>query len=344
MRELTSLQFDIFARLIASGDINRTAMELDLPAREVETNLRLLEDRVGHRLFDRSFGVHVLTPAGRHVVAALDRLSDQMTGRADADELLLENVVPSDEPAVAVAPAPAPAPHVPAMTGTAEAASTPPVSSPVVSLIRPQGQVRHLTLAAHAVIFSHFQESLTAFEEANPDIRITVELAPLAHADAWRMLERGDADIAYYYALDRQGGGEGRYAWSEPVSLFAAADHALGRLDHAMAADLAQTPYIALPDHDLLRELMEAALERTGLRVGEARTVGANLYEVLRAVQTGRGYCAALGSMARDFARMPNITRIRYAQGMPQVAIFQGVAPARADDAAVQALSEYLFR
>ncbi|MFD2428698.1 hypothetical protein ACFSUK_12240 [Sphingobium scionense] len=51
-------------------------------------------------------------------------------------------------------------------------------------------------------MFGHFQDALTAFEAANDDIAITLDLSVQSAVDAARAIESLRADIAYFYALE----------------------------------------------------------------------------------------------------------------------------------------------
>lgn len=313
---------DLFARVVASGDVHRAAHDVGLSGDEVEAELAALERRLGFSLFNRTFGVHTLTETGRRTVAALDQLSREMVGDH-----------------VARAPERAPEPEV-ADTQIPPA----PVAPPPAPVATPASTVRSITLAAHPTLFTQFQEALTAFEDSNPDISITMRLAPLSASEAAEQFARGDADIAYFHTLRDPVGMDTRYAWSEPVSLFIGSAHPLAQADAVEPADLADTPYVAVLAGDMVRALCEAALERTGLACPWPVAEAASAYDLMQMVRDGAGYCVMAGPMAREFARMSDISRLRYAAGLPQIEVRQAINPARADDAAVQALGEYLFR
>lgn len=217
---------------------------------------------------------------------------------------------------------------------------------------RPQGKtqpsrpepLRHIMLASHPAIFSHFQEALVAFEEASPDIGITLHLDSMDAHRVQDLFARKQADIAYFYALEEPEGIASRYAWSERISLFVGKDHPLARKDATLAEDLAAVPYIALAPGTMARDLAEEALARCGLDVGPALLETDNLYEIMKQVQRQPCYFAAFGSTARDFGKMPGITRLNFAQGLPQVQVRQAVRPDLGNDPALLALAEFLFR
>src|SRR3546814_3435786 len=84
-----------------------------------------------------------------------------------------------------------------------------------------------------------FQEALAAFEAANDDVAITLDLTiHLADEAAWA-LRRGKADIAYFYALGETDEPLSRYGWSEQINLYAGADHPLARRDSVATGELA---------------------------------------------------------------------------------------------------------
>ena len=204
--------------------------------------------------------------------------------------------------------------------------------------------VRTVTLASHPAIFSHFQEALVAFEEASPDIGITMRLAGIGPAEVQDLFEQKLADIVYFYALKEPEGFTSRYAWSERISLFVGEGHPLAKKNNPLAEDLAATPYVALAPGNLARTLTEDALAESGLDVGLALTETDNLYEIMKQVQSSPCYFAAFGPMARDFGKMPGIVRIAWAQGLPQVQVRQAVRDDLSDDPAILALAEFLFR
>lgn len=204
--------------------------------------------------------------------------------------------------------------------------------------------VRHIMLASHPAIFSHFQEALVAFEEASPDIGITLHLDSMDAPRVKDLFARKEADIAYFYTQEEPEGLASRYAWSERISLFVGKDHPLARKDATLAEDLASVPYIALAPGTMARDLAEETLARCGLNVGPALLETDNLYEIMKQVQRQPCYFAAFGSTARDFGKMPGITRLNFAQGLPQVQVRQAVRPDLGNDPALLALAEFLFR
>ncbi|MPT49059.1 MAG: LysR family transcriptional regulator [Sphingobium sp.] len=212
------------------------------------------------------------------------------------------------------------------------------------SFQRPRPATRTITLASHPAIFSHFQEALLAFEQASPDISITLRLEPISAADIRHLFAQGLADIAYFHALEDVKGLDSRYAWSERISLFVGDGHPLTKIQAAMADDLTAFPYIALAPGNPARILAEEALARNGLTTGPAIIETDDLYDIMRQVQEKPCYFAAFGPMARDFGKMRGISRIAYAQGLPQVQVRQAVRGDLAHDPAVLALSEFLFR
>lgn len=207
-----------------------------------------------------------------------------------------------------------------------------------------QTQTQTIVLAAHPAIFAHFQEALVAFEEASPDIAITLRLDALDARTLAPLFAHRDVDIAYFYALEEPDGFASRYAWSERLSLFAGKDHPLARQNAVLADELTEQPCVAFAPGNIQRALGEAALARSGIRLGPAQLETDNLYDLMKAVRAGHGLFAAFGPIARDFGKMQGIHRLPYAQSLPQVEVRQAVRPDRATDPAVLALSEFLFR
>lgn len=374
-------QFDIFAQLVASGSITASARALNLPAADVVEAMDGLEERLGCRLFAMEGSAVELTATGQKLVQALGALSldaqerwitglldgeapggDGETEEQDAEEapdeaeetvppLDLrqedveeqqarppENRIEDEEPEEAAPPTALPPADQPE---TASLSAEKGARSPRPSRPEP---LRHIMLASHPAIFSHFQEALVAFEEASPDIGITLHLDAMDEDRVQDLFTRKKADIAYFYALEEPEGLASRYAWSERISLFVGKDHPLAQQDAALAEDLATVPYIALAGGNMARLLAEEALARCGLRVGPAVLETDNLYEIMKYMQNHPCYFATFGSMARDFGKMPGITRLGFAQGLPQVQVRQAVHPDLRNDSALLALAEFLFR
>ena len=368
-------QFDIFAQLVASGSITATARALNLPAADVVEAMDGLEERLGCRLFAMEASMVELTATGEKLVKALGALSldaqerwitGLLAGEAAADRSAEgaeeeegtsspPGRQPRDKEAGEEQPGPtkslehsgehAALSHAEdpdtALPAEERAPSPAPVPTPAVSRTEP---VRNIMLASHPAIFSHFQEALVAFEEASPDIGITLHLDAMDERRVQDLFTRKKADIAYFYALEEPEALASRYAWSERISLFTGKDHPLAQRDAAPAEDLAAVPYVALSAGNMARLFAEEALARCGLEVGPAVLETDNLYEIMKYMQSHPCYFATFGSMARDFGKMPGISRLGFAQGLPQVQVRQAVRPDLRNDSALLALAEFLFR
>ncbi len=366
-------QFDIFAQLVASGNIATSARILGLPPAGIVEAMNALEDRLGFQIFVMMEGDVELTETGRKLVTALGSMA------LDAQETWVDGLAPpppgqsaepagrplaDEQPDATHAALPAPtiigvAPHQPDPDETPDIAIEPadPEEEEEVTprhfvphrprrepAPRAAESVRAITLASHPAIFSHFQEALVAFEEASPDIGITMRLAGIGATEVAELFAQKLADIAYFYALEEPTGLASRYAWSERISLFVGEGHPLAKKDSPLAEDMAATPYVALAPGNLARTLTEEALARNGLEVGPALFETDNLYEIMKQVQSSPCYFATFGPMARDFGKMPGIVRLAWAQGLPQVQVRQAVREDLADDPAILALAEFLFR
>lgn len=398
MQITTQRQLDIFAQIIACGDLLGCAREMALPVTTVEAELDALESRLGHRLFTREGRTLELTTAGRNAIEAMERLlTGQTSWEADPPpppppphNPLARGSIPSAASPVVKssslakadlgstarqgsdggvqpvklgvpkwgqrnaepeAPAPQPLEAPPSAEAAASPASEPIIRPP--SAFRPLPSARdsapdvdiqNIVLAAHPAIFAHFQDSLAAFEATSPDIGITLRLEGLNATDVPDLFESGLADIAYFYTLDEPEDFPSRYAWSERVSLFIGADHPLASDQGVVASDLMGVPFLSLEPDNAVQALCEAALARTGLVCPTPSLETEDLYEIITLLQQGKGYFATMGTVARDLMKMGRISRIAYAQGMPQVSVYQGVRPALAGNAAVEALAEFLFR
>ena len=314
----TLRQLDIFAQMIAAGSIAECARELGMQPTDVEREIGILEGRLGLTLFDRQGGIVTLTDAGRKTVEAMQMLTETPQERWD-DTHAPEAVEPL--PVVEAQSYPAPERRPPAgESGEA------------------------ITIAAHPSVFSHFQDALSAFEETNSDVAITLDLDTYTAAQAIPRLASGKVDIAYFYSLGEPQGWPSRYAWSEQLWLYIGSDHPLAQLEGVAVDDIKDVPSAALAQGNALRPLIEEALSSAGLRNGEIILETDNLYEIVVAVREGRGYFAAFGPLARDFSRMSGIRRLPLIFPLPSIDVRQGKGMAVQDDSMAATLSEYLFR
>ncbi|MGE4321981.1 MAG: LysR family transcriptional regulator [Sphingobium sp.] len=314
MTSLSLRQLDIFAQMVASGSIARCARDAGLPREEVERDLASLELRLGYRLFDQHGDETRLTPAGRRTAQALTLLSRGDSDMWDAD---------ASPPAT---PTPAPEPMPAATTVTAMSCTRAPI-----------------VLAAPAPVFGHLQEALTAFEDANEDIAITVDLRVHLVEDAIGAFARGAADIAYFYAMDTPRGIESRYAWSEQLNLYASEGHPLARADTVSHDQIVRTPMLSMEPRNGLRRISEDALSRAGLSGDRPLIETDNMFTILTALRDGSGLFPAFGPLARDLGRMPGIRRIALNMPLPAIEVRQAVRPDARGGMAVEALADYLF-
>ncbi|HEX7782045.1 MAG TPA: LysR substrate-binding domain-containing protein [Sphingobium sp.] len=222
---------------------------------------------------------------------------------------------------------PEPAPHI--------------APAPVIELKHAQQQV---TVAAHPSVFGHFQEALTAFEQANPDVAIALELDAFTAMRAEPLLASGEVDIVYYYAMGERERFESRYVWSESLSIFIGADHRLARLEAITVEDLVGVRPVLLGSRNPLRPILDNAMIRGGVDLWHPALETDNLYDIMTAVRDGKGYFAAFGPLARDFGKMPGIRRLPLVDPLPPVEVRQAVREDVRHDPVVSSLAEYLFR
>lgn len=213
--------------------------------------------------------------------------------------------------------------------------------APVIELKHAQQQV---TVAAHPSVFGHFQEALTAFEQANPDVAIALELDAFTAMRAEPLLASGEVDIVYYYAMGERERFESRYVWSESLSIFIGADHRLARLDAITVEDLVGVRPVLLGSRNPLRPILDNAMIRGGVDLWHPALETDNLYDIMTAVRDGKGYFAAFGPLARDFGKMPGIRRLPLVDPLPPVEVRQAVREDVRNDPVVSSLAEYLFR
>lgn len=318
----TLRQLDIFAQMIASGSVAECARDLSIQPSEIERQIDALETRLGHQLFDRQGGMVTLTEVGRKTVEAMQMLAETPPEKWEDTHVVEQIVTPTlkaDPIAVQVS-----TPNAGASASTAPSET--------------------ITIAAHPSIFSHFQDALTAFEQTNSDVVITVDFDTHTATQAVRQLATGRADIAYFYALGSPDGWPTRYAWSEQLSLYIASDHPLADQDVVLAPDLREiAPAMLLPGNSL-RPLIDAALLEAGIGGIHSVLETDNLYDIITTIREGSGYFAAFGSMARDFARMSGIKRLPLGFPLPAIEVRQAVRAGVAEDSVTATLSDYLFR
>lgn len=296
-------QLHIFAQMVASGSIVRCASDLGMSAEDVARDLVSLELRLGYRLFEDLTLDGSLTPAGRKTAQAMTLLSqDQGTDWPDAAEQET------------------PAPAAPLSGASLREA---------------------IILAAPAPVFGHFQDALAAFEAANEDIAITLDLTIHLADEAGLALRRGKADLAYFYALGEVDGLPSRYGWSEQINLYAGVDHPLARRDSVSLAELAITPTLAMDARNGLRRITDEALAAAAIRLGAPVLETDNLFDIITILREGAGCFAAFGPMARDLGRMAGIRRIALERPLPTIEVRQAVRPQA--HAAASALAEFLF-
>lgn len=302
-------QLDIFAQMVAAGGISRCARDLGLTVEEIAQDIASLEMRLGYRLFEDLPERKRLTPAGRKTAEAMTLLS-QETADWTATETDASPQAPEE----------------------AEASARP----------TPQPARQSITLAAPAPVFGHFQEALAAFEAANDDITITLDLSIHLADEARDALEQGRVDIAYFYALGEQEELPSRYGWSEQINLYAGADHPLARRDSVTPDDLRISPTLAMEPHNALRRIIDEALQREGVEMGAPVLETDNMFDIMTILREGAGCFAAFGPLARDLGRMSGIRRLALERPLPAIEVRQAVRPSEANPAAA-ALAEFLF-
>lgn len=306
-------QLDLFAQMVAAGSLVRCAGMLGVPAETIARDMASLEMRLGYRLFEDLEGTARLTPAGRKTAQAMTLLADD-------------------------------APQTPAQA--AEAVVPPPAAqaaAPAMPTAPPVPPRRTILLAAPAPVFGQLQEKLSAFEAANEDIAITLDLHVQSAEDAATALRRGGADIAYFYAMGAPDVFPSRYGWSEQLNFYAGAAHPLAQADSVSREDLAISPMIAMDGRNATRAIIEEALERGRARPGPVVMESDDMFAVMAALREGAGLFPAFGALARDLGRMDGISRLRLDMPLPSIEIRQATGPRAGETPAVEALAEFLF-
>ena len=335
-------QLDIFAQMVAAGSLTRCAQMLGVAPAAIERDMASLEMRLGYRLFDDLAGAARLTPAGRRTAQAMTLLTqddmDEPSGasRDDVNTIIRTDIAPPGESPVAPAPAfDAGVTNAPTSPSSGPSSAAPTAPAPVPS--------RAIILATPAPVFGHFQDALAAFEEANEDIAITLDLSVQSAAEAAHAIETLRADIAYFYALEEPVRLPSRYGWSEQVNLYASSSHPLTRTDSVSRGDLAITPLLTVDPRNGLHDIIDAALARGGARLAPAVLETDNMFDIITALREGAGCFAAFGPMARDLGRMSGIKRLALDSPLPAIQIRQAINERSLSRPGVQALADFLF-
>lgn len=219
---------------------------------------------------------------------------------------------------------------------TAEAA--PAASSPLTEPAR-----QALVLAAPAPVFGHLQDALAAFEAANEDIAITLDLHVHSARDAAAALAAGRADIVYFYALEEPPDLPSRYGWSEPLNLYAGSAHPLARAETVNREALAITPALALEPSGGLWQVTDAALARGRASLGPVLLESDDMAAIVAALRAGVGCFPAFGPLARDLGRMPGVSRLALDMPLPGIEVRQAIGLQAKQKVAVEALADFLF-
>lgn len=319
----TLRQLDIFAQMIASGSVAECARDLGMRQQDIEAEIDLLESRLGHRLFDLLGGIATLTDAGHKTIEAMQLLTET------PQEEWEDTHAPVEKP---------PSPP--------EVKKPEPDRSPTPSALRPDRpqNAESITIATHPAIFSHFQDALSAFEQTNGDVAITLDLDVHSAAQAISRLAAGRADIAYFYTLNPPDGWPSRYAWSEQISFYIGTEHPLASLDVVMQTDLEQAAPAMLMPGNAVRALIDEALESARVTAMVPVIETDNPYDIMVSVRKGAGYFAAFGPLARDFGKTAGVKRLPLGFPLPAIEVRQAVAQISRSDSQITTLSEYLFR
>ena len=206
-----------------------------------------------------------------------------------------------------------------------------------------QEQRQSIILAAPAPVFGRFQEALAAFEAANEDVAITLDLTIHLAEDAATALREERVDIAYFYALGETADLPSRYGWSEQINLYVGNDHPLAPKDSVSAQDLATLPMLMMERSNPLRRIIDGALAREGIRIGDPVLETDNMFDIMTILREGAGCFAAFGPLARDLGRLGGIRRLALERSLPVVEVRQATGTRAANGSAATALADYLF-
>lgn len=128
---------------------------------------------------------------------------------------------------------------------------------------RPSGPRRRLIIAAPNYVSFRLAQVFAEFGSLHPQWQVEIE--PTDQESATETIARGKADLGFILAQEGAAAPGSALIWRERLGLYAGRDHPLAGRRRVSPAELSTHPFIYLPKKYPLREVIEAALAKSGI-------------------------------------------------------------------------------
>jgi len=122
---------------------------------------------------------------------------------------------------------------------------------------------RRLIIAAPNYVSFRLAQVFAEFGSRHPQWQVEIE--PTDQEPATETIARGKADVGFILAREGATPAGSALIWRERLGLYAGRDHPLAGRRRVSAAELSSHPFIYLPKKYPLREVIEAALAKSGI-------------------------------------------------------------------------------
>jgi len=122
---------------------------------------------------------------------------------------------------------------------------------------------RRLIIAAPNYVSFRLAQVFAEFGSRHPQWQVEIE--PTDQESAMETIARGKADLGFILSQEGAAPPDAALIWRERLGLYAGRDHPLAGRRRVSAAELSTHPFIYLPKKYPLREVIEAALAKTGI-------------------------------------------------------------------------------
>ncbi|MBN8817447.1 MAG: LysR family transcriptional regulator [Sphingomonas sp.] len=124
---------------------------------------------------------------------------------------------------------------------------------------------RQLHLTTYGFVMLRLQERLEAFRDTRPNITLTIHLDPPDNATLASQVQRGDVDLACFFAMEEDKIENSEFLWSEQLAVYVGVDHPLAGKRGVTSEELVAHEAIVLARHNPQRRLTEHALSLVGM-------------------------------------------------------------------------------
>jgi len=129
--------------------------------------------------------------------------------------------------------------------------------------LRPSGPRRRLIIAAPNYVSFRLAQVFAEFGSRHPQWQVEIE--PTDQESATATIARGKADLGFILAQEGAAPPGSALIWRERLGLYAGREHPLAGRRRVSPAELSAHPFIYLPKKYPLREVIEAALAKSGI-------------------------------------------------------------------------------